>query len=60
MDNQLAFELNLVSYALMDNQLAFELNELFDTSSVEQGAQYIILNFYYDVLGTMLYIWWAS
>ena len=39
---------NLVSLALMDNQLAFELNGLFDTSSVEQGAQYII--FYYDVL----------
>ena len=36
---------NLVSLALMDNQLAFELNGLFDTSSVEQGAQYIILIF---------------
>ena len=36
---------NLVSHALMDNQLAFELNRLFDTSSVEQGAQYIILIF---------------
>ena len=51
---------NLVSLALMDNQLAFELNGLFDTSSVEQGAQYIILIFFYDVLGTMLYIWWAQ
>ena len=51
---------NLVSLALMDNQLAFELNGLFDTSSVEQGAQYIILIFFYDVLGTLLYLYMMS